>query len=1138
MIGKRYVLQEQLGEGAMGQVFRALDRMTGRMVAIKRLKPQTGNKLSESNSQMLSLAHEFKILAGLRHPNIISVLDYGFETPQQPYVVMDYLAAATEFSYYVDGLPMHERLSPVLQLLQALAYLHRRGVVHRDLKPSNVMVTIDGSVKVLDFGLAGESGSQDEAGGTLLYMAPEVLRGAAITPASDLYAVGVMLYEALTGRHPFRTQHGMSDFIETVLHQAPDLTLIPAVLSRTTLEMPLVSLQEDAPTVHIAHPTPASDTNPSQLPIVPLPSQPPIEMREPPKTLRELVGRLLAKRPDERYNDAAKVLTDLCTTADIPPPTESAAIRESFLQAATFVGREHELATLDSALAQARQGQGSVWLIGGESGVGKSRLLDEARTRALIQGMPVLRGQAVREESQPFRLWQDVARHLAFMVDLSDYEAALLQLLVPDLAHLRGKPIPPSPGAEMTPHTLERLLGVLQAVLERVSEAMVIILEDIHWGAEWLPEVSVSNTRHLILASYRHDEAPDLANRLPTCQVLHLTRLDYAGVETLSQSMLGTVWPELVEHLAEESEGNLFFLVEMVRLLAEEAGGLAHAISQTLPMRLLTGGMQTILERRLAHIPATARPLLELAAVVGRRLDLDLLGRLAALDLEQWLLHCSAVLELADEHWQFAHDKLREAVLATIAPDELPKLHRRIALALESREANADSPTLAYHWGAGGNPYKEAYYCVQTADHFLWSGIKYEALQYVERAKAIDAAYSLEPHQRMLLLRTTGMTYLLNGQPTVAHADLEESLALAQTLNDQLGLARVFVALGYLAAVQSKTAEAIDYYERGLALGRDLDDTYSIARSLYGLGMSYMQISRLDEAEAYYRQALEIYEANGMTHHVCDTLSHLGNVARNRGDIDGAEALYARALTIATEASEVRVLVSIRLGISSMYYRRGQFDKAIAEAEAVVAVERQHRFRRGVAAALSALGLYLAVSGQHERAEACWLEASGYFREANERLPLARTVHNLGDLYNDRGDLEQAQTYLAESLAMFEEVGNIQGRLITIGKLAGIAFAKHEMQTAERLYRSILDEAIPLKLRSDMLHTVYGLGRLKAWRGDSAEAIAYLTVVAQADAGYPDVKQKAVAALADLTDTPLAPPTLTLEDIIALETPL
>ena len=159
-IGGRYVLEQKLGEGGMGAVYRATDRLTQETVALKQVSIP-GEKLQfaaqasngKSDSFRLALAQEFKTLASLRHPHIISVLDYGFDNARQPYLTMELLENAPTLIEAGRDRPLSYQIELLVQLLQALAYLHRRGIIHRDLKPDNVLV-IDGQVKVLDFGLA------------------------------------------------------------------------------------------------------------------------------------------------------------------------------------------------------------------------------------------------------------------------------------------------------------------------------------------------------------------------------------------------------------------------------------------------------------------------------------------------------------------------------------------------------------------------------------------------------------------------------------------------------------------------------------------------------------------------------------------------------------------------------------------------------------------------------------------------------------------------------------------------------------------------------------------------------------------------------------------------------------------------
>jgi serine/threonine protein kinase len=190
IIGKRYRVQNELGEGGMGIVYRAYDRLTGQTVALKMVTTPSQllqfSTLSEGMDFKLALAQEFKTLASLRHPHIISVLDYGFEDGQ-PYYTMELLENPRNILQAGRHRSNINRIDLIIQVVQALAYLHRRGIIHRDLKADNVLVGEDGQVQVVDFGLATArdfvNHKDNQVVGTLSYIAPEVLMSN--VPASE-----------------------------------------------------------------------------------------------------------------------------------------------------------------------------------------------------------------------------------------------------------------------------------------------------------------------------------------------------------------------------------------------------------------------------------------------------------------------------------------------------------------------------------------------------------------------------------------------------------------------------------------------------------------------------------------------------------------------------------------------------------------------------------------------------------------------------------------------------------------------------------------------------------------------------------------------------------------------------------------
>ncbi|HNB54644.1 MAG TPA: serine/threonine-protein kinase, partial [Anaerolineales bacterium] len=389
IFSKRYLIHEQLGAGGEGVVFRATDRLTTQTVAIKRIRLageedeiSRASQLTDASRKIL-IAHEFQTLASLRHPNIISVLDYGFTFEGDeniPYFVMEYLPRAQSIIEAGQTLSQPQKISLLIQMLQALHYLHQRGILHRDLKPANALI-LNGRLKLLDFGLSSYLEKARGTSGTLPYMPPEYMQDEPLTPASDLYSVGVMGYELLAGYHPFRL------------------------------------------------------ADPSRLVMDILFTEPSLEGVDVLPGIARIVEKLLAKSPEERYQTAQEVILAFSTALNQPPPPETEAIRESFLRQATFVGRKTELDQLKRSLEDIKTQTFSApraWLIGGESGVGKSRFLQEFRAQALVRGSLVLQG-SVAEHASPYQLWHDPLRLLAVLTDVEEEQAGVLKAIVPDI---------------------------------------------------------------------------------------------------------------------------------------------------------------------------------------------------------------------------------------------------------------------------------------------------------------------------------------------------------------------------------------------------------------------------------------------------------------------------------------------------------------------------------------------------------------------------------------------------------------------------------------------------------------------------------------------------------------------------------
>ena len=360
----RYRILSSLGKGGMGEVFLADDTQLGRKVAIKFLT----DALEEDPTARERLHREARSAAALDHPYICQIHELA-DIDGRTGIVMEHVAGETlQARLRRSPLAAKGALQIAAEIAEALEEAHSRRFVHRDLKPSNVMLTEQGHVKVMDFGLAKRAPSSSGSGadaetvapitesgvrvGTPGYMAPEQLLGGEADERSDIFAFGILLYELLAGVHPF-TRSSASGTMSAIVRESPS---------------PISQYAKDAPVS-------ASVT----------------------------IDRLLEKDPRERYQSFREVRTDLDrlvqeasvrTPPPLTPEAESAGARRT-----PFVGRESERADLQRLLDAAITGRGALVLLGGEPGVGKTRLAEEVLAEARQRGCLALTGRCYERMS-------------------------------------------------------------------------------------------------------------------------------------------------------------------------------------------------------------------------------------------------------------------------------------------------------------------------------------------------------------------------------------------------------------------------------------------------------------------------------------------------------------------------------------------------------------------------------------------------------------------------------------------------------------------------------------------------------------------------------------------------------------------
>jgi tetratricopeptide (TPR) repeat protein len=1041
-LSDRYVLHGKLGVGGMGAVYRATDRLTGQTVALKRVSmSEYDSSQSYFDDLRLALSREFRTLASLRHPNIINVIDYGFDEHHQPFFTMELLqgnagkppltvveatrAASTQTATEL-----------ILHLLHALVYLHRNKIVHHDLKPENILVAQD-QLRIVDFGLSVSPHKDDHAvSGTLPYMSPELLTTGVASVQSDLYAVGVLLYQIVAGVLPFDPPD-----IDAILDVEPDAAI----------------LNDHA--------------------------------------LAPVILRLLRKDPAERYESAEMLLQEVSKVTGVPIPPESAEIRESFLRASAFVGRDTEFSWLTQRLTDTINGKGSAWLVGGESGVGKSRLLDELRNHAMVSGALVLRGQEVEGASTAYGLWQEPLRRLLLSVRIDDLQASILKDIVPEIEKLLGFSVPYASRLDGAAQN-ERLTLTIIEVLKRSNDPVLLLLEDLHWvsnGFEVLRQLAAyaPNGRLMVIGSYRDDERPDLPTLLPEMGLISLPRLDNKAINELSTSMLGQsgTRAEVVELLQRETEGNALFMVEIVRALAEEVGSL-NAVGQiTLHPGIMSGGIRHILRRRLGRVPQWGQVPLRTAAIIGRTVDRQLLLAIhPELNFDEWLTACAnvAVLNIADGNWRFSHDKLRETVLADMGHDERRDGHRVVAFTIEQVYGNVQRyhEILLEHWYAAGERDKTIEYTLKVADYLL----NYTADgERVRRLIEHVMRMGVEGAAKARLLVLLGEVGRISGDYTVAYEHFAASLAdadpkiRADALN---GMAWIKHRTGDYPNAELYANEALE-----IAATCGLADAQASAHNV--LGALHMSQGRSDRACQEYDFARKTYEQLGDQRGIASSLQNAGYVLLDSGDTTSAREQFEASLRICRDIGDRRGVAANLFGIGNSHYHEAQYTLALPYVQESLTIYTAVKDRAGssnclrILAAIAELQGFYDLSRQHHEA---WVEM---LHQDNNLFGMAQALYQMTVMLMRQGDMDAAYARGKQSLELFRTINAVDNIEEVLIDLATVQLARSDditaLQYAEESYRSARERNNIRRLG----HSLSALSLVSLYRGDFEKVLQY-----------------------------------------------
>ncbi|HWR65455.1 MAG TPA: protein kinase [Bellilinea sp.] len=872
-LNQRYRLDREIGHGGLGTIYEALDTLLERPVAVKVLNSDSGLG-SQGQARLLA---EARAAARLNHPNIVSIFDAGRTDPEfnpgldLSFIVMELVEGESLHDKRPDTL--EETLEVLKQVCLALQAAHEHGIIHRDLKPENVLRTQEGLVKLSDFGLARSIATRlSQEGmfaGTVFYIAPEAALGKTVDARTDLYALGVMLYELAAGRLPFTSDDPLA----------------------------VISQHIHAPAV------PPSTYNPLI-----------------PQALDDLDLRLMNKRPEDRPSSAAEVLAELSNILEkkaLTPRVDKSSPLDR-LTRGRLVGREEQIAAArkewKQVLTEAQRQP--ILLISGEAGVGKTPFLREINAMVEVSGARVFSGHCFLQDSAPYTPIVHVLREALPMVEsaLPAPVSASLRRLVPEFALQTGEAYlaPIDPMSEQL-QLFENMLLLCQTLAAKGP--VVIEFEDTQWadgGSLAMVRYLARRIRALrpvppiwFILTYR-DSDLDLGYGLGEvlidlnienmAQHITLPRFSREQTQDILESMFQqTVNPEFTNLVYKVTEGNSLFIEEVCKALIEE--GAIYRDEKLWRLKpdvkeiQLPQSIHLTIQSRINKLDEPTRELLRVAAVIGKEFDFDTLKKASGQDEDELiarlekaeraqLIHendSSTCCPEGEEAFSFAHGLIPISLREDLSTLRLHRMHRRVIAAIQELRPD-DFDRIAFHARQAGDQELARRYTIQAADRALGLFANREAVRYYKEALEMDLTDSERTH----VLDGLGEGQYRLGRYDDAAVRWAEAAKRYLANNDHDNGARITARAARAEWFTEYGSKALELCVRTLEQIKTMVsdpadlETPGMAYLLHEIARDYRFNYQYDEALPILRQSLDLAEKLGLVEVQAEALATLG----------------------------------------------------------------------------------------------------------------------------------------------------------------------------------------------------------------------------------------------------------------------
>jgi len=1114
----RYEVLARISAGGMGEVYRARDPLLERELVLKVL-PQRAQFQTDALERFV---REARAASALNHPNIVTIYAIG-EADNCHFIAMELVKGRTFRQLGREGTTAKMVAQVGSQAARALAVAHEAGIVHRDIKPENVMLRDDGYVKVLDFGiaqLASVDGEPDQdtrltrpgmVVGTMRYMSPEQATADEITPASDIFSLGIVLYELATGRHPFESSSDM------------------AVLSSIILRDP---------------PAP-SRVNPRL-----------------PKEFDSLTLRMLSKKGSMRPSaiEVATILGSMAEPGTADPAASHMQVRGE------IVGRELEKSALREEFATAANGRASMVCVSGEPGIGKTTLVEDFLSE-LARGSSHLVARG--------RCSERLAGAEAFLPVLDALEDLLkedpggsLKISLEKHAPSWGRQVAPfdtGPGGSVPPPSQERLKRELAAFIADISESrpLVLFIEDIHWAdastVDLLAYVltRLGANRLFTIITFRPSELqlaqhPFLTLKLDMqtrgiARELPLTFLTESEVRALlALRFPGSAFPPDLAHLVyERTEGNPLFVADVAeylktkKVIREEDG--KWTMSGSLPdlERDLPESIRSMVQRKVGQLTELDAQLLVAASVQGYNFDSAFVS--AALsnepaDVEERFVDLERIytfVQRRDEHefpdgtlttrYRFVHVLYQNVLFGSLSVSRRVQLSRAIAESLLQFQKGSAGPfaaELGFLFESARDSDRASHFFAAAARSAAKVFANKEASVLARRGLSLLAKVPESPtrQERELSLQSILGSSLAATQGYAA-PDVLVSMARARVLAEELGqqpqLAPVIWGIFAYYLVSGDLPEARTVADQYLKWASALGDPLMLIGAHIANGISLMYVGELASARDHCSKAAALYDRqNRPMYHSIYRMdpgvflhSEQARTLWLLGSPDAALEARDAALALGEDSPDPRSLAFAMLFASVLHQLRREVDKVLEYSTRCITICDEHGIAQERVWAMANHGWALAHLGRTEEGIR-EIEASiAVQRSRHAELNLTYAMRQLAEAHLVAGTYVQARDIAREGLKISERHGEVASKVElyrimgesarSLAKTGEIEAATHTRSgstlSPEACFRAAVDLAGKQGAKSFELRSSLALGRELHDRGRDVEARALVS---------------------------------------------